>query len=71
MSLIATRLPSGAHVTDFFFFPNLFKPELAPKDGVPLVLGGVFDEPGGGVAESDVPIAGDPLRPFAIDLRTS
>lgn len=39
--------------------------------GVPATLGGVFDEPGGGVAEEGAPITGDPLRPFDIDLRTS
>lgn len=70
--MITSRLPSGAHVTDFFFFPSLVKPAFpANVVGVPAALGGVPDDPGGGVADALGPIAGDPFLPFAIDFSTS
>jgi len=60
MILICSRRPSGAQLTDFFFFP------VFPAGTVIVVTGG------GGVGRVGAGVTdGDSLRPFAIDFRAS
>lgn len=62
MSLICSRRPSGAQLTDFFFFTVFVKPAVTVA-----VVVGVGRVGWGGVGVTD----GDSLRPFAIDFKAS